>query len=131
MAHTRLFAALAALGLALGPVAPALAGQADGARLAQAEQGQQFSDEQLRSFAVAALEVRKIRSDFMARIQQAGSEDERQQLAREANGQMVSAVEDTPGISVEDYNAIVQAAGEDPELASRIQTIVESESGGQ
>jgi len=127
MAHFRLpAAALAALGLSLGVAlggAPALAGAPAGLQLAQAGQ---FSDEQIRSFALAALEVQEIRTEYVARIQQAGSDDERQQLAEEASAEMVGAVQDTPGITVEDYNAIVQASSDNPELTERINREMQS-----
>lgn len=115
-------AALATLGLALA-VAPVTAGQPAGIQLAQAET---YSDEKLESFAMAAVEVGKIRNDYVGRIQQAESEEERQQLAEEATGEMMQAVEGTPGITADEYNAIIQAAQNDQELTDRIRQQIES-----
>lgn len=126
MHHFRLpAAALAALGLVLGAgaLAPAAADEPASVQLAQAES---YSDEKIQSFAMAALEIQEIRSDYMARIQQAESEDQRQQLAQQANDEMVSAVEAAPGISVEEYNAIIEASAEDQELAERINQHMQS-----
>ena len=117
-------AALATLGLALAAV-PATAGQPAGIQLAQAES---FSDEKIESFAMAALEVSKIRNDYVGRIQQAGSEEERQQLAEQATSEMVDAVEATPGITTEEYNAIIQAAQGDQALSDRIKQQIQSAS---
>lgn len=118
-------AALAALGLSLGAgaLAPAAADEPAGLQLAQ---GQQFSDEQLQSFALAALEVQEIRAEYVARMQQTENEDERQQLAQEANTAMVGVIEDTPGLTVDDYNAIIEASSENPELSQRINEYMQS-----
>lgn len=118
-------AALAALGLALGAAAyaPATAGQPAGVQLAQA---QTYSDEKLQSFAMAALNVQQIRQDYTAQIQQAETEDERQQLAEAATQEMVDAVESEPGISVEEYNEIIQASADNPELTDRINQYMQS-----
>lgn len=114
-----LAAPLAALGLALGAaaLAPApAAAQSQGS----AAQAQSFTDTQIESFAVAALAVRDIRSRYMSQMQAAASDEEREQLAQQATAEMVDAVEASPGISVDEYNTIVQAAAEDEALANRI-----------
>lgn len=125
MTHFRLPAAiLTALGIALGAGVPAVAGQTAGVQLAQS---QSFSDDQLQSFAMAALEIQEIRTDYVAQIQEAESEEQRQQLAEEANTEMVGAVEAAPGISVEEYNAIIEASADDPELSQRINQYMQSD----
>lgn len=115
-------AALATAGLAFAAV-PAVAGQPAGIQLAQAEE---FSQEKIESFAIAALEVSKIRDQYVGRIQQAETEDERKQLAEEATGKMVEAVQSAPGITTDEYNAIIQAASEDEELTQRINEQIKS-----
>lgn len=117
-------AAIAALGLVLGAAAvtPASADQPAGMQLAQASYG----DEKLQAFASAAVQIRQIREDYTAQIQQAESEEQRQQLAQDANAEMVGAVESAPGISVEEYNAIIEASAEDQELTKRINEHMES-----
>ena len=45
---------------------------------------------------------------------------ERQALAEEANTAIRGAIDETPGITVEEYVAIGQAAQENPDLAQRI-----------
>lgn len=112
-------AALAAMATVFGVVVavPAAAQEPAGVELAQA---QTYSDEKLQSFAMAALDVQQIRQEYTARIQEAESEAERQQLAEEANQEMVSAVESAPGITIEEYNEIIQASNGNPELSDRI-----------
>lgn len=128
MLHFRIpAAAVAALGITLGTafgtgaLTPAAADRAqdraDGVQLAQAES---YSDEKLETFALAALEIQEIRSQYTAQIQQAESEDQRQQLAESAQDEMVGAIQAIPGITIEEYNAIIQASADDPELSERI-----------
>ena len=127
MALTRLpAAALTAVALALGGAALAPAPAEAQSQTAQAES---FSDEQLQSFAIAAIEVRDIRDRYVPQIQQAGSDEEKQQLAEQAQQEMIGAVEGTPGISIDRYNAIIQAASQDQALAQRINGIIKETEG--
>lgn len=124
MAFTRLTAAaLAALALATGGAALA---PAPAAAQSQSAEAASFSDQQLESFAVAAIEVRDIRNRYVPQIKKAGSQEEKQQLAQKAQSEMQSAVESTPGISVADYNAIIQAASQDKELAQKVNGIIKA-----
>ncbi len=117
-------APIAALGLGFAALAtgPATADQPAGVQLAQAS----YSDEKLQSFALAAVEIQEIREDYMAQIQAAESEEQRQQLAQQASDEMVSAVESAPGISVDEYNEIIQASSENQELTERINQYMQS-----
>ena len=102
--------------IALG--APAVAAEENAApRLAQA---QSYGDAKLQSFALAALEVEAIRQEVTQQIAQTDDSEVREGLIGEANEQMIDAVESTPGISVDEYNQIAQAAEQDAELAQRI-----------
>lgn len=120
-----LVAPLAALGITLGggALAPAAAAEPAGIQLAQS---QSFSDDQLQSFALAAIEIQEIRATYVTQIQEADSEEQRQQLSEEATEAMVQAVDETPGITVEDYNAIIEASADDPELSERINEYMQS-----
>ncbi len=117
-----LAAPIAALGLALGATALAPA-----PAVAQSEtQSASFTDDQLDSFAVAAVEVSDIRTRYMSQIQGAGSEEEKQALAKQAQQEMLGAVKNAQGITVEDYNAIIQAASQDPDLAEKVKGKIEA-----
>jgi Spy/CpxP family protein refolding chaperone len=102
--------AVAGLGLLAATAAAPLAWAQDAA----------FDDATIDAFVTAQLEIREIRSSYMPRLEGAGTDEERQQLTEQATDEMVTAVDDTPGITVDEYNAIVQAAGSDPELAERL-----------
>jgi len=115
----KLVAAATAFGLALA-AAPVMA-QSDSVPVT----GAAFSDSQLAAFAGAAIEVAGIRDSYSAALQQVETEAEGQALIDEGNAAMVSAVEDAPGITLEDYISIGEAAAADPELSQRIALLIE------
>ena len=82
------------------------------------------SDEKLQSFAVAFAEVEKIKQEYSQRLQAAGSETEQQQIQTEAGQKMLQAVESTEGMSVDEYNQIIESAQADPSLAERLTKII-------
>ena len=82
------------------------------------------SQDQLKSFVSAALEVQQIRSKWQPRIQAADSAEQAQELQVQASTEMVSAVQDK-GLTVDTYRAIAMAARDNPELASRITKLME------
>lgn len=120
----------AAIGLgaiaSLAPVA-AIAGAGAAASkgapvtLAQAQaQGQSFDDEKIEAFATAETKVQEIRTTYIPQLESAETEAEQVEIRQQAGNEMVSAVNETPGITVEEYNAIVETAAADPDLAERL-----------
>jgi hypothetical protein len=79
-----------------------------------------FTDAKVQSFASAAVAVNAIFERWRPQIEAASSEADRQQMAQKAQGEMRAAVEGTEGLSVEEYQAIAQAAQGDPQLMARI-----------
>ncbi|MFP3920967.1 MAG: DUF4168 domain-containing protein [Dichotomicrobium sp.] len=114
-------AALASAGLAFGAVmaTPAAAQQTE------TQEQASFSDEKLRSFASAAVKLSQIRSEYQAQMGNAENDEERQALTQETNQQMAQAVEETEGISVEEYNEIASASRSNPEVAEKVETYME------
>lgn len=96
------------------PAAPAPEAQAPAAATPQ------IDEQKLQSFALAFLEVSEVTQEYQPQIAAAGSVEAQQKLQQEAGQKMVDAVNSTNGISVEEYNMIIQAAQADPELAQRI-----------
>ena len=82
------------------------------------------SQDQLASFASAALEVQQIRSKWLPRIQAADSAEKANEFQVQASTEMVNAVQDK-GLTVETYKAIAMAARDNPELAGRIVKLME------
>lgn len=111
----RFFAAFGlALALALAPLASADA---------QAE----FEQGKLESFVTAAIAVNDLIERWGPRIEQAESDQEAAQMRQQANDEMVAAINQTEGISVQEYQNIVQAARNDPELSGQLQQMFEAQ----
>lgn len=90
-----------------------------------------YSENKLQSFAVAFAEVDKVKQEYTPRMEQAGSEEEQQEVQSEAGQQMMQAVEDSEGISVDEYNEIIQSAQADPEFAQELNVLITEETGGE
>jgi hypothetical protein len=102
-----------------------LAVAAPGAIAQQQPQGQPappptaFSQQQLESFAGAAVEMQRIQTELNAKGREAGNAEEIGRLQQQAQADAVQAVESN-GLSVDEYTAIVQAAQQDPQLYATI-----------
>lgn len=90
-----------------------------------------MDDAKLKSFAVAFLEVTKVTESYKPQIEAAGSTEDQQRLQQEAGEKMVEAVNNAEGISVDEYNMIIQAAQTDPELAQKINGHITDAAGAQ
>lgn len=102
--------------LAFGPLAsPAVLAQdqIDGATLAD-EEGK------IDAFITAALAVNDVRQAYIERLENVTEESDQVELLQEADAAMLQTVEEAPGISLEEYIAIADAAAADPDLAARI-----------
>lgn len=84
--------------------------------------GKQFSDEKLDAFVDAAISLLSVRESWKPKIQAAPNKQEAQRLANAAKQEMAKAVEDSPGITKQEYTEIALAAQSDPELANRLKT---------
>ena len=92
-----------------------------GARASAAQEA--FTDAKLHSFASAVIAVNAVVERWRPQIQAAPSDADKQQMAEKANQEMRAAVEGTEGLSVEEYQAIAQAAQGDPQLMARIDEV--------
>ena len=110
-----MMSAVAALTLAWAPLAPA---QASSPPLAAQSAGS-FSDEELKSFALAAVEIHMINETWLPKLQTATSPEERQEVQKSASAQMQRAVE-TKGMTIERFEEILSQARANPEVADRV-----------
>ncbi len=106
--------AVAVLGFAAAPIAGAQSSQSPAEQPASS-----FSDDELKSFVVAALEVQRINSVYLPRLQAATTPEEQAQVREAASGEMVQAVEKN-GLSVDKYKEILEQAQTNPAVASRV-----------
>mgnify|MGYP006273177463 FL=1 len=123
---------LTATTLAFGLAVTAGAMTALSAQSAAAQSAADYSGDQIEAFTMAYLEVMDLREQYVPQLEAAGSEDEQRALIEEANAEIVEAIEGTEGLTLEDYEAIAQAASEDQELQTRIVTrLEEMQQGGE
>ncbi|MDR9772678.1 DUF4168 domain-containing protein [Rhizobium hidalgonense] len=78
------------------------------------------SDQKLEAFAVAYLQVDKVRQQYSAKIDATKDQAAKQRLQEEAKKQMVDTVQASNDISVEEYSSILTAAQSDPALAKKV-----------
>jgi hypothetical protein len=88
-----------------------------------------FDDNKLQSFVFAYLQVDEISRTYLPQMQDAESIEQQQQIQQQATQEMVTAVENAEGISVEEYNAIAEAAQADPELAMQLDEMIQQAAG--
>jgi len=107
-------AALAALGIAsMAPVA------AQSVAPPAAATSQDYTDDELKSFAVALVQVHRINDAYLPKLQSAKSAEEQLQVQQTASDEMVQAVQ-KEGMSVDKYHQILARARTNPEVANRI-----------
>ena len=122
-------AGLSAITVAFATAAPALAaettqttpGSTPGMQGAPSAATQSVSEEELKTFAVAALKVREIGAEWQPKIAEAASEEQAVEIKTQARDEMVDAVQDE-GLTVERYNEITQQVRANPELAQKVTT---------
>ncbi|MFS8147694.1 hypothetical protein ATY78_13720 [Rhizobium sp. R635] len=78
------------------------------------------SDQKLEAFAVAYVQVDKVRQEYSAKIDATKDQAAKQKLQDEAKKQMVETVQASNDISVEEYSSILTAAQSDPALAKKV-----------
>ncbi len=127
-------AALSVLALAAGPLAavPAMAQdevqppavQEELQPAMPGETAAAYDEQKLRSFVTAFLQVDQINRQYAAQMQEAESPEAQQQVQSQAIDEMVAVVQGADGISVEEYNSIIETAQASPELAQQINELI-------
>lgn len=119
-----LAAGMVALALAV-PVTAGAASRSPSAAASQPGPGgggvKEFTDDELKSFAAASLQVEQIGSKWNPRISDAENKADEEVLREQAMDEMVTAVQQK-GLSVDRYNRIALAVQSDPEIARTVQT---------
>lgn len=89
----------------------------------QVAQTTQFSDEKIESFAEARQSVMEISSEWQERLNNTESQEKLNSLQAQVQEEMVQAVRDE-GLSVNDYNMLVNAVQSNPELRNRVRELM-------
>ncbi len=114
-------AASVALGIAWAPLIPAQA--AAPAAPITAPQSIDFTDADLKSFAVAVIHVSQINDTYLPVYQAAKTPEEQQLVEQKATDEMVQAVKNQ-GMSVEKYQEILTHAKSNPQVANRVDQLI-------
>ncbi|MHA3980257.1 DUF4168 domain-containing protein [Halovulum sp. GXIMD14794] len=99
------------------PAAPVEAPQA-------VETAANYTDEKLEAFVSAISDVQDVSASYAEKLNGVSDQTEQQALVKEAQDAMVKAVEETPNITVQEYQEIGAAAQQDEALGQRIAAIV-------
>lgn len=83
----------------------------------------------LKSFAVAYLQVDKIKREYQPQLAQAKSDSDKEKIRTEASQKMVEAVNHVEGMSVQEYSAILASAQADPDVAQKLTTEINKQAG--
>ena len=110
----RMFAAAA---LAIAWASPATAQHGSHPRLAQL--ASTYSDAELRSFAGAATQIKRINDTYLPKLQAAATPEKQQEVERTASSEMAQALKHE-GMTVEKFHEILMHARANPELAERV-----------
>ena len=78
-----------------------------------------FSDEELKTFVVAVIEVQRINQDYLNRANAAATKEEQEGMLQSAADQMTQVVEKN-GMTVDRFTEILNHAQMNPQLASRV-----------
>lgn len=83
----------------------------------------QHSDATLKAFIISATKIRDIQRQWLPKIQKTQDQSKMNQIKKQVQGEMVSAIQGTNNISVDEFQKISQQFRTDKTLASRIQNI--------
>lgn len=89
----------------------------------------QFEEAKLESFVTAAISVNQLIDEWTPRINEAQDEAQATALRDQANAELAAAIEQTNGITVDEYRAISQAVRNDPQLAEQVTRIYQERTG--
>lgn len=110
--------AFAVLGASWTPVVSAQALRSPAVEPPQ--QASSYSDTELKSFALAALNVQRIRNLYLPKLEAAKTPEQEQEVRKAATDEMVQAIEGE-GMTVSQYREISAQMQQSPELAKRVQ----------
>ena len=91
----------------------------------------QFEQAKLESFVTAAIAVNELIQQWTPRINGAQNETQAAELRDQANAELAEAIDQTSGITVDEYREISEAVRSNPELAARVTEIYQDRTAAQ
>ena len=89
------------------------------------KQASSYSDAELKSCALAARNVQRIKDVYLQKLEAAKTPEQEQEVRKAAAGEMARAIE-SEGMTVGQYTQIANQVQESPELAKRVQEHVKN-----
>ncbi|MGI9436993.1 MAG: DUF4168 domain-containing protein [Geminicoccaceae bacterium] len=86
--------------------------------------GMEFSDAKLQSFAKAVIAINQIAEEWQPKVQAATSEDQAATMLQQVDTEMRQVIESTDDLDIDEYQQIMAAAQDAPELKSQIDGMV-------
>jgi hypothetical protein len=117
-----------ALGIASAPLALAQAAP-PAAPVTVPQSATDFTDADLKSFAVAVIQVSQINDTYLPVFQAAKTPEEQLLVEQKATDEMVQAVK-SQGMSVERYQEILTHAKSNPQVANRVDQLIREMASG-
>lgn len=117
---TRLATGLTAIALLAG--APVAAQDAQ----APAISADSVTDEKVNAFVMALISVEQLRQQYMPRIAEQETEEDRQALVNEVTQRAIQLVQQVDNISPEEYQQIATVAQDNEDLNNRIRTRIQT-----
>jgi hypothetical protein len=129
MTETRSAALAAALVVAMATT-PAFAQQSGRSSAAPqvpgaTQQQGELTDAMVQKVGTALRHMATIRQDYARRAQATNSQQQQQELTNQAERDMTKAISDQ-GLSVQQYNQVIQMAQNDPTLKQRLLSVAQS-----
>lgn len=118
-----LAAAVIALTGAVGVPQQATA-QSSGNESQQAQPKTDWSDQKLKSFVQAAMEVRGVYKQWKPKIEQAETKEDRKKMRKQANSAAIEKVK-ASSLTVKEYTAINRAMRKDPEFFEKVKGMMQ------
>jgi len=85
-----------------------------------------YSDSEIRTFVVAAIQVQRINDAYLPRLKEAKTPEDQEEVRNAAMTEMVNAVQNN-GMSVAKYNEISKVVQTNPEVAAKVREHVMKE----
>lgn len=87
-------------------------------------QGYNYSKQELKTYALAALEVQQINQAYVEQLSSVQGTEAKEELRKVTMDRIIQAIRDT-GITLKKYNRITVQSGDNPELSRQISQLIE------
>lgn len=87
---------------------------------------QDISDAKLQAYIVSASKIHKIQTEAAPKLNNAESQQQADSIRKQAEGQMISAIQNTQNITVDEFQMIAQQLRDNEQLVQRVNDLAKS-----